>query len=855
MKNRKSLLLALLAVTMILFSLVVAPGLSGGGGINQQVSAAPGSDGSPISWSPTSINRTAFPGSSFEMNVTFSSSIDLESVDLQFVPEIAEFITISPEHIATVGLGVTNYVHFTVDVSAGTLPGVYEGTLHVRTGKRTVPHTLKIVLQVQVPPSDESLLATVDTQDLAGDRYDTWKESYGVSEASHMTVEWLEAQDIVADTGISSDGTIWIVFSNGIHAAIYTGPPETLGAASTDFYGPSLSEAAYVTSTGSSIIYVGNNRALVLDPFYHQLSNDPQYYVHQELDEVGDSTYLKDNTVTVEVMKTLYQYGVVSITTHGAVHGEFLSENVGFLTGEEVTPVTLALHLVDLMNGLLSLGTVEDDGTYFEILPAFITNYAAAPYPESLVYLGACDSLYNWTLAATFLNNGALTCLGFTEPASERFNDEKARELFYELVNNHKTVGQAFTDGYDPYWPGPIEPWGDAPAEFAVVGEPDLALKSSAPIAFPDPNLEAAIREAIGKPTGDIYPSDLAGLTSLDAQGRSIVNLTGLEHCTDLMSVNLRDNQISNISPLANLTNLSYLYLGENQISNISPIAHLINLRRLFLYSNQISDVSPLASLTSLSHLHLSDNQINDISPSISLTSLTYLALGENQISDISPLAGLTSLTRLFLISNQISDISPLAGLTSLTDLALGENQISDISPLASLTSLTDFLILAHNQISDISPLANLTNLTQLYLGWNQISDISPLAGLTSLADLGLLDNLINDISALAGLTSLTGLSLWHNQISDISALAGLTNLTDLRLGDNQISDISALAGLTSLTDLRLGDNQISDIEPLVNNPGLAEGDQVNLDANPLSSDSINIYIPQLEARGVIVDY
>jgi hypothetical protein len=40
-----------------------------------------------------------------------------------------------------------------------------------------------------------------------------------------------------------------------------------------------------------------------------------------------------------------------------------------------------------------------------------------------------------------------------------------------------------------------------------------------------------------------------------------------------------------------------------------------------------------------------------------------------------------------------------------------------------------------------------------------------------------------------------------------------------------------------------------------VDNEGLSEGDEVQLQQNPLSSDSINIYIPQLEARGVIVEY
>jgi len=706
MKNRKMLLLALLAVTIILFPLVVVPGLSDGGGISQQVSAARGSDGPPISWSPTSVNRTAFPGSSFEVNVTFSSNINLESVDLQFVPEIAKFITVTPEHMATVGLGVTNYVHFIVNIPAGTFPGVYEGTLHVRTGRRTVPDTLKIVLQVKDPPSDENLLTTIDTQDSAAERFDTWKESYGVGEASHMTVEWLEAQDIVADTGISSDGTIWIVFSNGIHAAIYTGPPETLGAASTDFCSPSVSEAAYVTSTGSDSIYVGNNRALILDPFYHQLSNDPQSYVHQELDKVGDSTYLRDNAVTVDVMKGLHQYGVISITTHGAVHGEFLSENVGFLTGEKVTPVTLASHLIDVMNGLLSLGSVEGDGTYFEILPAFIANYAEAAYPQSLVYLGACDSLYNWTMAAAFLNNGVLTYLGFTEQASQRFNDEKARELFYELVNNHKSVGQAFTDGDDPYWPGPIEPWGDAPAEFAMVGEPNLSLKPSTSVTFPDPNLEAAIREAIAKPTGDIYESDLEGLTSLDAHGRSIVNLAGLEYCTHLTQLHLYDNQINNISALSGLTNLESVSLGYNPVSDINALSGLTNLGGLELGYCQISDINALSGLANLWKLNLESNQISCIDALSSLTSLPGLNLGSNQISDINALSGLISLEYLRLDSNQISNVSPLSGLTNLEYLILSSNQISDITALSGLTNLTG-LDLWNNQISDIKPLVD----------------------------------------------------------------------------------------------------------------------------------------------------
>jgi len=134
-------------------------------------------------------------------------------------------------------------------------------------------------------------------------------------------------------------------------------------------------------------------------------------------------------------------------------------------------------------------------------------------------------------------------------------------------------------------------------------------------VTFADPNLEAAIREAIGKPTGPIYPSDLEGLTSLSASEKNIADLTGLECATSLTSLGLDDNQISNVSPLANLTSLQQLWLGDNQISDISPLANLTSLQQLWLSYNQISDISPLANLTNLTWLDLEGNQISDISP------------------------------------------------------------------------------------------------------------------------------------------------------------------------------------------------------------------------------------------------
>ncbi len=222
-------------------------------------------------------------------------------------------------------------------------------------------------------------------------------------------------------------------------------------------------------------------------------------------------------------------------------------------------------------------------------------------------------------------------------------------------------------------------------------------------VTFPDPNLEAALREAMGKPEGDIYPEDLEAITGRLQIIASITDLTGLEYCVNVTELALRSDQIiSDISPLAGLTNLIYLELEGNGITDISPLAGLTNLRVLLVADNQIGDISPLANLTNLRVLVALRNQINDISSLEGLTSLEMLHLERNQISDISPLANLTNLRVLTAFRNQISDISSLEGLTSLEMLALERNQISDISPLVDNPGLGtgDYVILMHNPLS-----------------------------------------------------------------------------------------------------------------------------------------------------------
>ncbi|MCP4345189.1 MAG: leucine-rich repeat domain-containing protein, partial [Desulfobacterales bacterium] len=135
----------------------------------------------------------------------------------------------------------------------------------------------------------------------------------------------------------------------------------------------------------------------------------------------------------------------------------------------------------------------------------------------------------------------------------------------------------------------------------------------SSSVIFPDENLEAVIRQAINKPSGEILESDLQGITELYYTGmKDIENIEGLQYCTKLDQLDLSFNQINDISAVAGLTNLTELRLYGNEISDIIAVAGLTNLTVLDLYYNGISDISAVAGLTNLTELRLYNNEISD---------------------------------------------------------------------------------------------------------------------------------------------------------------------------------------------------------------------------------------------------
>lgn len=216
--------------------------------------------------------------------------------------------------------------------------------------------------------------------------------------------------------------------------------------------------------------------------------------------------------------------------------------------------------------------------------------------------------------------------------------------------------------------------------------------------AFPDKNLEDALRQYVIGKKGTNRPvtkDDAKIIATIEAPGKGIRDLTGIEYCLSLTSLHLAGNEISDLTPLLKLANIE------------KPDTEEVGSQIKFadLSKNKITSPQGLSALKKLEYLQLADNQIEELAELSGLARLADLYLSNNKVKDLSPLAGLTKMTTLYLDGNQVTDLAPLAKMSRLASLELKGNQVSDLAPLASLTSLR-YLSLAGNKVKNLAPLA-----------------------------------------------------------------------------------------------------------------------------------------------------
>lgn len=117
--------------------------------------ASPAPAAPTIMWSPTSVTETILAGESKTVPLSFTSPETLNNVVVRVVPELEQFVQVSPAALGAVAKGETIILNFIVSAPASSLPGTFQGTLQLRNGSvanaRTFARPLPIIVNITWP--------------------------------------------------------------------------------------------------------------------------------------------------------------------------------------------------------------------------------------------------------------------------------------------------------------------------------------------------------------------------------------------------------------------------------------------------------------------------------------------------------------------------------------------------------------------------------------------------------------------------------------------------------------------------------------------------------------------------------
>src|SRR5262245_32437964 len=117
-------------------------------------------------------------------------------------------------------------------------------------------------------------------------------------------------------------------------------------------------------------------------------------------------------------------------------------------------------------------------------------------------------------------------------------------------------------------------------------------------VSVPDPGLNIAIRETLQKPIGQLTDQDLLSLTSLNASGRNVSSLEGLQAARNLVVLNLQSNRLTNLTFPSGLTKLIDLNLNFNPLTNCVFPGGLTNLTGLDIQEASLTNLTLPAGMT-----------------------------------------------------------------------------------------------------------------------------------------------------------------------------------------------------------------------------------------------------------------
>lgn len=311
--------------------------------------------------------------------------------------------------------------------------------------------------------------------------YEQNAQVVGEEEAKKLTIDWLKQQNEVTDAGVSEDQeSIWIEFEGGLDGYLLFDAKYWVGeqsSSSAKFFKLPLSQP-------KELITVENNNVLLLAPYLWQFVADLKYFQNLFNSIEYSTEYLyneneTDQNITVETFKTLDQYGVIIISTHGGAGFWNWAFPTAISSGEHTSwSKSAGIYRDDILSDRITpfIWIENVKGGYYGIRPDFFKYYLSQSSP-GLIYMGACESLRFSDMADAF-NEKGYTYFGWNKPVHVICDAYTSTALFSAMVNQAKTTQEAFSAIQPEYGTDPEKPY----AELKFQGRGDLALVSEVPL-------------------------------------------------------------------------------------------------------------------------------------------------------------------------------------------------------------------------------------------------------------------------------------------------------------------------------------------------------------------------------------
>src|SRR3989344_1796134 len=101
-----------------------------------------------ISWFPDKVNVIVFKGGTRSLEISFTSNTDINNPKIFIVPELKPYITIMPKSIGFIQGKKQISLKLTIFIPKGTPTGLINGTMHIKSGTKTIAKPLPISISV-----------------------------------------------------------------------------------------------------------------------------------------------------------------------------------------------------------------------------------------------------------------------------------------------------------------------------------------------------------------------------------------------------------------------------------------------------------------------------------------------------------------------------------------------------------------------------------------------------------------------------------------------------------------------------------------------------------------------------------